>query len=154
MVDGVPSTTTTVGPTGGPDASETVAARAARGDRAAFGEIVAAHQGRVARLVSRLLGWSDDVEDVVQDVFAAALEHLPRFRGESNLGTWLATIAVNKCRSVLRRRIVRLRWRSVAAGRPGRHAHGAADSDTLRREKHQQVRRAVGRLPRRLREAE
>jgi len=34
---------------------------------------VADHQVRISRLVHRLLGWHEDAEDVVQEVFLAAL---------------------------------------------------------------------------------
>jgi len=149
-MDSVAWTTMTIGRTSDPD--RTVAQRAARGDRAAFADIVAAHQARVARLAWRLLGWSHDIEDVVQDVFVAALEHLPGFRGDSSLATWLTTIAVNKCRSARRRRILRQGFLSLAAGRSRRHEGRAADSAAMRRERHDQVRRAVRRLPGRLRE--
>jgi RNA polymerase sigma factor (sigma-70 family) len=134
------------------DADKTPGERAAQGGRAAFADIVADHQARVTRLACRLLGWPNDVEDVVQDVFLAALEHLPRFRGDSSLATWLTAIAVNKCRSVRRRRLLRLRLLSWARGRLPRQAGQAADCGPLRRERHEQVRRAVGRLPGRLRE--
>src|SRR4029079_1822741 len=45
-----------------------------------------------------------EVEDVVQDVFVAALVHRSRFRGDASLTTWLTAITVNRCRSALRRR--------------------------------------------------
>ena len=140
----------TVGRTGDPDG--TLAQRAARDGRAVFPDIVAAHQARVARLVHRMLGWSHEVEDVVQDVFLAALEHLPTFRGDSSLATWLTAIAVNKCRSARRRRLLRLRFLSWARDRSPRPVGQAADSGSLRRERHDQVRLAVRRLPARLRE--
>ena len=39
--------------------------RLIRGDRSVFNEIVDQQQGRIARLVYRLLGWSDEVEVAV-----------------------------------------------------------------------------------------
>lgn len=77
--------------------------RVARGDPSAFDELVSVYQPRIARLVHRLMGWRGDVEDVVQEVFLAALNHGHRFRRDASLGTWLTTIAVNKCRSHQRR---------------------------------------------------
>lgn len=117
-------------------------ARFRRGDADAFGDIIAAHQQRITRLVHRLLGWSGDVEDVVQDVFLCALQHLHRFREEARLSTWLTTIAVNTCRSCQRRRVLRLRnlsrvWRGTQNGKP------PADSDEM----HEEVRESVRRLP-------
>ena len=46
--------------------------RFAAGDESAFDAIVAAHQAPVTRVARRLLGWREDVGDVVQEVFIAA----------------------------------------------------------------------------------
>jgi RNA polymerase sigma-70 factor (ECF subfamily) len=60
-----------------------------------------------------LLGWrAADVDDVVQDVFLAALEHLHAFRGDASIETWLTTVALNRCRTHRRRQLFRLRWLS------------------------------------------
>lgn len=116
--------------------------RLARGDPAAFDVLVTQHQQRVAGLVYRLLGWRRDVEDVVQDVFVAALQGLPKFRGECQLATWLFRITINECRRVSRRRWWRLSLPVAdVEARPADAATGL-DDDTAR-----QVRAAVGRLP-------
>jgi len=123
----------------------------APGDQPAFDELVAAHQERIRRMVHRLLGWSDDAEDVVQEVFLAALTGLKRFRGRSSIGTWLGAIAVNKCRSHRRFRELGLRllrgFRSTAA--PG---DTAPQSSLDREETLERVRRAVRSLPAKYRE--
>ena len=76
----------------------------------AFDDLVAAHQPRVTRLAYRLLGWRGDVDDLVQDVFLAALTHRRRFRNEASIATWLTAITLNKCRSHQRRRQL---WRRI-----------------------------------------
>ncbi len=81
------------------------------GDLSAFEDIAAAHEEHLRRLVHRLLGWSADVDDVVQDVFLAVLTNLHRFRREANFSTWLTRIAVNQCRAYHRRRLLRFRKR-------------------------------------------
>ena len=129
-----------------------LAERFAQGDRAAFAEIVAAYQGRVGRLVQRLLGWQEDADDVVQEVFLRAWKSARRFRGESSLATWLTRIAVNACRKDRRRRLGRLRLFGAAAARASssplqRPERGDLDPDTFER-----VRRAVRKLPARYRE--
>ena len=86
-----------------------LAARFRAGDARAFDEIVTLHGDRVRGLVYRLLGWSDDVEDVVQDVFVRVLQKLHQFHGKAQFSTWLTAITVNTCRSHQRRRLVRLR---------------------------------------------
>jgi RNA polymerase sigma-70 factor (ECF subfamily) len=131
-------------PAGGEDAI--LAEALARHDPGVFGLLVETHQAKVARLASRLLGWPQDVDDVVQEVFLAVWKGLPRFRGKSELGTWLTRITINKCRSHRRKEMLRLRrlW--------NRQQEDAADSVsadqvTLDRETQAEVRRGVRRLP-------
>jgi RNA polymerase sigma-70 factor (ECF subfamily) len=120
------------------------------GQPAAFDQIVAAEKQRIARLVYRLLGSADEVEDLVQEVFLSVLQNLRRFRGESKLSTWLTAIALNKCRSHRRRRL--LRPRSLL--RLARNL--VAPSDRVQpaeaAESHEELRRAVGRLSPKYRE--
>jgi RNA polymerase sigma-70 factor (ECF subfamily) len=120
------------------------------GAAATFDEIVAVHQPRVAHLVDRLLGVPEDVDDVVQEVFLAVLRNLDRFRGQCRFSTWLTTIALNKCRSHRRGRLLRLRtWRRLAATMRDRSRGDPRAADM---EAHEQVRRAVARLPAKYRE--
>ncbi len=122
------------------------------GDPAALPAIVARHQDRVAALARRLLGWNDDIEDVVQDVFMTAMQNLASFRGESQLSTWLFRITVNHCRRQRRNRLLRLRlWRGRRDSQRPKPAPSAA-GPSLRRETCARVRSAVRALPRRYRE--
>ena len=49
---------------------------------------------------------SDDAADLVQEVFAVLVQKLPTFQydKQQRFGSWLRTIAVNKCRDYYRRR--------------------------------------------------
>ena len=125
-------------------------ARFRAGQTAAFDEIVEAHQQRIVRLVFRLLGSPDEVQDVVQEVFLSVLQNLKRFRGESKLSTWLTRIAVNKCRSHHRRRLLRLRtlFYLTKTLTVTSEQGGAAESAEI----HDELRRAVRRLSARYRE--
>ena len=73
---------------------EALAARAAAGDDAAFEAIVGRYQARLYRLACRLTS-DTDAPDVLQETFLQVYRHLPSFRGESQLGTWLYRIATN-----------------------------------------------------------
>ncbi|OHB66694.1 MAG: hypothetical protein A2V70_01945 [Planctomycetes bacterium RBG_13_63_9] len=128
-----------------------LAARFPAGEMDVFDQIVADHQERIARVVHRLLDGSDDVEDVVQDVFLAALGKLGGFRGRCELSTWLTTIAVNTCRSYDRRqRLQRRVWPWLARqARPWSEDDQQAECDEI----HARVRRAVHGLPPKYREA-
>lgn len=96
----------------GDDAGVDLAAladRFTRGEPGAFEAVVERHHARVHRLAYRLLGWSGDADDVVQDVFLAALSNAGNFRRAADLGTWLTTITLNKCRTHRRGLVSRLR---------------------------------------------
>ena len=80
-----------------------LAERFRAGEVGALEEVVRLHQLAVMRTVRRLLGWRGDVDDVVQEVFLAALRQRGRFRGESSLRTWLIAIAIRRCRTERRR---------------------------------------------------
>ena len=123
--------------------------RLAGGDPEAFEELVALYRTRVARLAHRLLGWAGDPEDVVQDVFLAALRNASRFRGRASLWTWLATITVNRCRRQLRRQAL---WRRFMFTRGREQSAMAADGGALADETNRRVRQAVAALPARDRE--
>src|SRR5438552_9750834 len=120
-----------------------LACRLARTDSTAVAELVAVHAPRVRRLAYRLLGWREDVYDVLQDVFLAALDQMHRFRGDSSVATWLTTITINRCRTHRRRRLLHMRWltqRRDSSGAP------ASDQQSLRDETSARVRLAVQKL--------
>ncbi len=113
----------------------------------AFERFVADHYMSVRRLVFRLLGWRDGGEDVVQEVFLAAFTGWRQLRRETSAEFWLKRIAVNKCRSRLRREALRARWlRWVERGR--RDEPETTDEDSLAgEERAERVRRAINALP-------
>jgi RNA polymerase sigma-70 factor (ECF subfamily) len=78
--------------------------RAARGDRAAFDELVVRHRDRVWAIALRMCRDRDDAEDVLQETFIAAWRALDRFGGRSEVTTWLYRIAVNKSHDVIAKR--------------------------------------------------
>jgi RNA polymerase sigma-70 factor (ECF subfamily) len=88
---------------GSPPDAELVA-RAARGDAAAFGALVERHERRAYGLAFRLLRDRADAEEVVQEAFLAALEHLRGFRGDAGFGTWLHRVTANAALMRLRKR--------------------------------------------------
>ena len=79
----------------GPEADESLAARAAAGDEIAFEEIVKRFRARVFRLAFRLTGNEGDAADVLQETFLRAYRGLRSFRGAARFGTWLYRIATN-----------------------------------------------------------
>jgi DNA-directed RNA polymerase specialized sigma24 family protein len=77
-----------------------------RKDRKATARFVADYtDGVFAYVRHRLAPRSDLVDDVVQDVFLAALSGLSGFRGTSPLRSWLLGIARHKVESFYRQRL-------------------------------------------------
>jgi RNA polymerase sigma-70 factor (ECF subfamily) len=75
-------------------------------DRKAAAEFVSRYADPVYGYVSRRLApRADLVEDVVQDVFLAALEKLDTFAGQSSIVGWLLGIARHKVEDVYRARL-------------------------------------------------
>jgi RNA polymerase sigma-70 factor, ECF subfamily len=73
-----------------------------RGERAALERVLLAESPAIERLLGRMVGASD-VEDLLQEVFVAAMESFPNFRGQAAVSTWLARIAVKTAYDHLRR---------------------------------------------------
>ncbi|MGH9664933.1 MAG: RNA polymerase sigma factor, partial [Bryobacteraceae bacterium] len=75
-------------------------------DRKATAEFVARYTGAVYSYVrSRLVPQTDLVDDLAQDVFLAAWEHLAEYRGNSPLRLWLIGIARHKVEDYYRSRL-------------------------------------------------
>lgn len=79
------------------DVDAQVVARARSGDHAAFADIVRHYDHRLRGLAFRLLGDRNRMDDVLQEVYMQAFRSLPKFKGESALGTWLYRITYNAC---------------------------------------------------------
>jgi RNA polymerase sigma-70 factor (ECF subfamily) len=75
--------------------------RAQRGDKRAFGLLVAKYQRKLGRLLSRFIRDPAEVEDVTQEAFIKAYRALPSFRGDSAFYTWLYRIGINTAKNYL-----------------------------------------------------
>ena len=73
------------------------------GNNNAFRYLVANYQRLVLHVVGRIVRRQDEVEDICQEVFIKVFRKLKRFRGESRLSTWIATIAYNTSISHVRK---------------------------------------------------
>lgn len=78
--------------------------RASQRDGAAFWLIMKRHNQRLYRVVRGVLLDETEAEDVIQETYIHAFEHLSEFRGEARLSTWLTRIALNQALGRLRRR--------------------------------------------------
>lgn len=84
------------------EASYVAAAKA--GDVAAFEELVNRYERKIFRLAQHITQNTEDAQDVSQEAFLKAFEHLGDFQGNSRFYTWLVRIAVNQALMKLRKR--------------------------------------------------
>ena len=87
------------------DESQLVA-QSREGDTAAFNELVRRYERKIFRLAQHITQNREDAEDVLQETFLKAYEHLDQFQGNSKFYTWIVRIAVNQALMKLRRRKV------------------------------------------------
>jgi len=78
-------------------------AKAQQGDRLAFGELVRRHREGVINVVYRMCGDATLAEDVAQEAFIRAWQHLPNYQPRSPFRNWVYRIATNAALDVLRR---------------------------------------------------
>jgi RNA polymerase sigma-70 factor (ECF subfamily) len=82
----------------------TLVAQARDGNTRAFGELVRRYESKIFRLAQHITQNREDAEDVLQETFMKAYEHLDQFQGNSKFYTWIVRIAVNQALMKLRRR--------------------------------------------------
>jgi len=103
-VEGVP----THAPASEDQRERELVARVRAGDREAFGALVEMHLAHALSLAFRVLRHREDAEDLVQDAFLAALEHIDAFDTSRPFWPWLSRIIVNRGLDVASARAVRV----------------------------------------------
>lgn len=78
--------------------------RARSGEMSAFNELVRKYERKIYRLAKNITQNDEDAEDVLQETFLKAYEHLAGFQGNSKFYTWLVRIGVNEALMKLRKR--------------------------------------------------
>jgi len=68
-----------------------------RGDRSAIEELLGRYERSIYRFGLRMCGNQEDALEVLQETLVAAFRHLPAFRGDARLSTWLYRIARSFC---------------------------------------------------------
>ncbi|MEE8576806.1 MAG: sigma-70 family RNA polymerase sigma factor [candidate division Zixibacteria bacterium] len=81
-----------------------LAREAQSGDKEAFSKLVRIHMKPLYALTYRMTSDRDAASDLVQETLVSAWLSIDRFRGESQFGSWLHRIAVNKCLDFLSKR--------------------------------------------------
>ena len=134
------------------------------GDAEAFGELVERNRRAVFRAALAAVGSPTEADDVAQEAFVTAWRKLDGFRGESQFRTWLLSITWRK--AIDRRKTIS-RWLKLAAS-SSRDEAGDDMFDIIERvpdlarshddvmvshELQRDVRKLIGTLPRKLRDA-
>jgi RNA polymerase sigma-70 factor, ECF subfamily len=91
-------------PAAGPDNEAAFVAAAKAGDLSAFEDLVNRYDRKIFRLSQHITQNNEDAQDVTQEAFLKAFEHLGEFQGNSRFYTWLVRIAVNQALMKLRKR--------------------------------------------------
>lgn len=131
-------------------------ARAARGDAAAFNELLGAYEKKMYAVCLRMSGNHEDAQDCLQETMLRVYRAISGFKRQSSFSTWLYRVAMNTCLDELRKKrnrpstsldgLLETGWSpSDEFDTPERHA--------LERERQQEIRRAIAELPEDMRAA-
>jgi RNA polymerase sigma-70 factor (ECF subfamily) len=77
-------------------ADEEIVSRVCAGDLASFEILMRRHNQRLYRIGRAILRNDTEAEDLMQDTYVRAYEHLKQFAGRAKFSTWLSRIAVNE----------------------------------------------------------
>jgi RNA polymerase sigma-70 factor (ECF subfamily) len=127
----------------------TLIGAAVAGHRTAFDLIVERHRRTVYQVCFRFVGNHEDASDLAQDAFIRAYRALAKFKGESELRTWLYRIAVNVCLNRLA-----LKTPAFETIETDRHLDTRGerpDEPVYRAERAELVKAAIAKLPRKQR---
>ena len=130
--------------------------RAARGDAAAFDELLGAYEKKMYAVCLRMSGNHEDAQDCLQETMLRVYRAISGFKGQSTFSTWLYRVAMNTCLDELRKKrnrtstsldgLLEAGWSpSDEFDTPERHA--------LNREKSAEIRRVIAELPEDMRAA-
>ena len=126
-----------------PDPDVELIERYFAGDTSAFDEIMIRYERQIYRVCYRFVEHREDAMDLAQDVFVKAFEHLPTFRRESTLKTWLYRIAINHCLNHVKKHSQEF----VQVTEFTSSTKSSAQAELEHQEQRQRFRRLVKRLP-------
>ncbi len=137
-----------------------LATAARNGDHLAYVELYRRHRERVFRTVLSITHNMHDAEDIVQDSWMKGFTHIGTFDGRSAFSTWVTRIAINSALTMIRRRRTKRELslddpvdpdnrRVIETLEPSRNP----EEQCLETERMRLVRKAIKRLPPKLRTA-
>ena len=133
--------------------------QAISGDERAFKAIIRRYKNPVAQIVYKLVKDKNQIEDLTQEVFIKAFQHLDDFDYEHQFASWLFKITNNHCIDYIRKK--RLKVYSIdeqVKTDDGEMSYEIPDStyepdlNMLREQKSRLIKQAIDSLPRKYRE--
>ena len=135
-------------------------------DQDAFNILAQKYSGRAYQIAYGVLGNREDAEEVAQDAFVRIYRALPKFRGDSELSTWMYRIIINLARNKHRWNRVRGAGKNFSIDAPIDNGRGdgeltidlpdqgmAPDQISLYNELKEKTKQAMAKLPESYREA-
>lgn len=74
-----------------------------KGNKEEYAELINRYQSKVFFILKKMLGHSQNHQDIIQEIFIKAYYHLPEYRSNYDFSAWLYRIAVNHCLDELRK---------------------------------------------------
>jgi RNA polymerase sigma-70 factor (ECF subfamily) len=93
--------------------------RVRAGETALYEVVMRRHNTRLYRAARAILGSDRDVEDVMQDAYVRAFQHLDQFEGRSLFSTWLTRIAVHEALARMHKAERMVEWDAMNENRQG-----------------------------------
>lgn len=125
-----------------------------KGDMQAFEDLVDMYKDKIYHLAYRMLNYSIEAEDVVQDTFLRVYLNLDRYDENQKFSTWIYRIATNLCIDRLRKRKPSY---SLDAEMPESEGadwytllpanQGTPEQEVVLSETQEQIRKAISTLP-------
>ncbi|MBP6889615.1 MAG: sigma-70 family RNA polymerase sigma factor [Candidatus Moranbacteria bacterium] len=135
------------------ESDEDIILRVRQGEIAAFQFIVSRYERKLSLYLTHLIGNRDEAEDLLQDVFVKAYQHLKNFDDTRIFSPWVYRIAHNEAVNWIRKRSRRpiiVSWDDIveATGeQQSVESRETLEERWIRRELRDDVREALSRLP-------
>ena len=110
-----------------------------QGDKESFGLLVKKYETKVYSLAFQFTRNAAVSEDLAQEIFIKAYFGLPKFKGESEFGTWIYRIGVNHIKDFLRKKPKELSLEIVPEDKSARADARAEEQDVRANEQRRAV---------------
>ncbi|MET1249521.1 MULTISPECIES: RNA polymerase sigma factor SigW [Sporolactobacillus] len=131
-----------------------------KGDQQAFAELVERYKNSVFAICLRMVGNAQEAEDLSQEAFIRAYNHIDQYDHERKFSTWLFRIATNLSIDFLRRRKSNISLDAVVPGTEGLSLNAMLPDQTeqpeelaVRKETEEMVQNEIKKLPEKYRSA-